>query len=387
MKKTAIIILSMVIFVMLNACEEDNLTFTAQQPEEDIAFTNSFAAEYLISEDIENNLAERFVWNTVDFGASVNINYELQGSVDADFETFTVLGSSTATNLGITVGQLLAFAEELGLDDDPATTDPDTGSPNNTGQVFFRLRAFTGTGAANSVEEFSNVQAIAIVWIEKQEAGAGCSPIYALGAATDAGWAWDSPVVMSCENGVYTGRTNLYNRAAPGDDETFRFFVEEGNWDDFYSYDYYSSGGYTIDPLLDDAGDDSNFIFTGTPGIYEITIDDNEKTITLTESMPYFMVGDAVPGNWSFEGAAQLEEIAPYIRTVTADFSTGIFRFFTVEGDWGSDLKYTYFEDLEYTIDPALASADDADGNFQFVGTPGAYTITINARDKTITLE
>ncbi len=61
------------------------------------------------------------------------------------------------------------------------------------------------------------------------------------------------------------------------------------------------------------------------------------------------------------------------------------FRFFTVNGDWGSGLNYPYFIADGYTIDANFEDALDGDNNFRFIGTPGVYSITVDGTNKTIT--
>ena len=63
-----------------------------------------------------------------------NVTYEFYGASLADFSDSTLIGSTNANNISVTVNQLLDFARDLGLDADPSTTDVD-GNPNNTGMV------------------------------------------------------------------------------------------------------------------------------------------------------------------------------------------------------------------------------------------------------------
>jgi hypothetical protein len=371
------------LLVGLMACEEDDgLVFTASQSEEAVSFSNSFAAEYLLTSETEDNIAERFVWPAADFGAPVNVTYEVHGSIDPQFGEFELIGSTSETNLAITVSKLLDFAEELGLDDDPTTTTA-TGGANNMGQVYFRLKAFTGSGAANAVETISDGVALNITIVERVDTGGGCASYWVVGgAAVDAGWAWDTPIEFTCDNDVYTAHINLTN-------DTFRFFSAEGDWASGLNYPYFAGEGYTIDASLEDAMDgDNNFRFTGTPGIYELVIDDPNKTITLTPSVPLYLVGEAIVATgWAWDNRVELSENNTYVWSGSVELTTGTFRFFTVDGDWNSGRNYPYYVDAGYTIDSNFEDAADGDSNFRFVGTPGTYTLTVNEKDKTITLQ
>lgn len=381
MKKVLFLAWAICSIFIFTACEEENeLTFIATTPD-GVEFVNSFSTEYFLSEDTEDNIAERFVWEPADFGAPVNITYDLHASLSSDFSEFDVVGSTNGTNLAVTVGDLIDYAEDLGLDDDPATTD-EAGNPNNTGEVHFRLRAYAGSGTGNNTEAFSDPSTLSIVWVEQAPTGGACDPIYVVGAgAPDAGWNWGSPIVFECENDVFTAKMRLANDA-------FRFFTEEGNWDTGQNYPYYESEGYTIDPLLENAQDgDSNFSFIGEPGIYTVVVDDVNKTITLTPSSSLWMVGAATPGGWSWDAPTEAVEISPNVYQATLEFSVEAFRFFTVRDDWGSGLNYPYYEEEGYTISDLFENAMDGDSNFQFVGTPGTYTVTVDNNAQTITME
>ncbi|MFP4092788.1 MAG: SusE domain-containing protein [Cyclobacteriaceae bacterium] len=384
--KKILYILSVITLFMASACEDENsLEFIARPDADGIAFTNSFLSEYRLSEETAGNVAERFVWTPADHDTPVNVTYELQASIDPAFGAFEVVGSTSETNIAVLVDQMIEFAGELGLDDDPATTT-EAGAPNNSGQIYFRLRAFTGTGAANVLETFSEIQPLNIVVIERQPVGGGCDPWFVVGeGAVDAGWNWDSPVMFSCDNSVYSTQINLTN-AGNG---SFRFFTTEGDWASGLNYPYFVDEGYTIDPLLVNAEDgDNNFKFTGTPGVYEMVIDDNAKTITLNEVGPLYIVGAGVPAaGWGWDTPVVMNVTGAYTWSATTEFANDAFRFFTTEGDWNSGLNFPYYEGEGYTIDTDLENAADDDSNFNFVGTAGTYTITLNTQDKTITVE
>ncbi|WP_318310146.1 SusE domain-containing protein [Flagellimonas crocea] len=381
MKKVFTILFATASLFFMGCDEETGPVFEAQASDETFTFLNEFASSYAISEQTEDNIADRLIWNSADFEVPSNVTYEIQGSIDPDFESFDIVGSTSDTNFPVLVSQLLEFAEALALDNDPNTSTSD-GAPNNTGQVFFRVRAYLGTGAANAEEMMSDVQSMNVLWLEETETGGPCPSIFVVGAAAvDAGWDWGSPIEFTCEQDVYTARLELTN-------DNFRFFEIEGDWDSGLNYTYFEDEGYSIDELLENANDgDSNFSFVGTPGIYEVVVDGNTRTITLTPSTPLFVLGDAVPSGWEWTAPVQLPETSPYIRSATFEFNAGIFRFFTVQDDWGSGLNFPYYEDLGYSIDESFVNAEDGDSNFSFVGTPGTYTITINELERTITLE
>jgi starch-binding outer membrane protein SusE/F len=107
MKKLSILLLAFVAFAGISSCtSDDDVVFIAQPDPEGINFENTFNETYILTAGTGTNVAERFVWNTVDFDVPTNITYELQGTADPSFETFDVLGATGRNNLAVTVNQL-----------------------------------------------------------------------------------------------------------------------------------------------------------------------------------------------------------------------------------------------------------------------------------------
>ncbi|WP_348798091.1 SusE domain-containing protein [Flavobacterium adhaerens] len=381
MKKLIFLFIAFTALLSFNACtDDDSPVFVAKADVDGIVFTNDFAANYLISPATKTNVADRFMWESADFGVQTNITYELQGATNADFTGYKVVGTTSENNMPVTVDQLLDFAKELGLDGDPLTTNTD-GTANNKGQVYFRVKASAGTNGAN--ETLSEAQVISIEWIETVAAGTACPSLWAVGdALTDIAWNFKSEGELKCNNNVLEFKAKFQAGH-------FRFFEESGNWSAALNFGYYESEGYTIDANLEAAGDgDGNFKFVGTPGIYTLTIDNTAKTIVMTLSSNLWAVGDAVPGGWAFNtSTVEFVEATPNVWSASIILSNGVFRFFQNFNTWDTNNNFTYYEEAGYTIDANLENDGSGDANFKFVGTPGAYVLTIDGNAKTITLQ
>ncbi|WP_430928910.1 SusE domain-containing protein [Polaribacter marinivivus] len=370
----AILIISTAFF---SCTEDDTQIFIADLSSDVIEFQNSFASEYLLSDDTEENIADRFIWNQV---TTVTTNqYELQAAIDADFTNITSIGSTSSNNIAVYVKQLLSLARELNLDDDPTTTDA-SGNPNNFGTVYFRVRASIGNGGAGSDEIFSEPTNINITIIEKTLNTGQCDSLYVLGEGiTDAGWNFPG-IEVTCDTDVLTVKARLQSGH-------FRFFTTVGDWNSGQDYTFFENDGYTIDSRLENAPAGDNFNFIGTPGIYTITIDKVNKTIDLQESGSLWAVGGAVPGGWGFNSdTVEFIENTPDVWSASITLSNDIFRFFKTFGTWDTNNNMTFYEDEGFTIDSNFENDGSGDGNFNFIGSPGTYTMTINAIDKTITL-
>lgn len=375
MKKLLLKSLAIIILITFYSCEEENAPIFVAQPDVDgIIFTNSFASNYLISEATKQNIGDRLIWESADFGVTTNVTYEIQGSIDPTFSTFTIIGTTNENNFPVTISNFLDFAKELGLDSDPTTTDS-AGLANNVGQFFVKIKANVGT--TDNLTTYSEFETINITWLEDIPTNT-CNSLYVLGEGiTDIGWNFPG-IELTCDTNVLKAKARLGNA-------NFRFFTTVGDWDSGLDYNYFENEGYTIDANLENVGD--NFSFIGTPGIYTITIDDANKTIQLEASSSLWAVGDAVPGGWSFSGdTVEFIENTPDIWSASIQLNNNIFRFFQTFGTYDTNNNFQYYIDQGFTIDSNFESDGGPDANFNFIGTAGTYNLTINAVEKTIIL-
>jgi len=127
-----------------------------------------------------------------------------------------------------------------------------------------------------------------------------------------------------------------------------------------------------------------------TAGKYILTVDLNTFTFEMEEILPpaeMYIVGAGVPdAGWGWDSPVVMAQIQEGVFQGTTNFVNDAFRFFTIEGDWGSGLNYPYYLSEGYTIDSNFEDALDGDNNFRFIGVAGEYTITIDNNNKTIVL-
>ena len=378
MKKLKFLLILVLNGLFIISCSEDGTpVIIADLYSDEIAFENNFATEYLISEAPSGNIADRFIWNEV---TTVTTNqYELHASSSMGFENPMLIGVTNKNNHIVLVEDLLDLASELNLDDDPETTDGN-GNPNNTGTVYFRVKASIGNGGAGSDEIFSDIAIINIKIIEAVVGNEECNSLYILGDATaDIGWNFPGKEVV-CSSGILSVKVSL----AEG---FLNFFTTPGDWSSAQDYSSFEDDGFSIDPSFENSEAGDSFRFVGAPGIYTIVINTINKTIELEDSTSLWAVGDAVPGGWGFnDDTVELVETAPDVWSASINLNNDIFRFFQTFGTWDTNNNYAYYEDQGYTIDPNFEVGPSGDANFNFIGSPGTYQLTINAVDKTMTL-
>ena len=382
----------LIALLSFNACEmDDDVVFKASS-DDSIAFTNTFLTEYVLTPATSGNIGERFTWNSIDVGVPTNLSYDLEKSISGNFDTDgATIGTTSGNEIAITIGDMLGFANEAGLDNDPSTDNPDTG------EVHFRIKAYAGDGG---VPSYSASQALTLHLPEESSNSAVCDndQLFLVGAGLPfTGWDWASPSTVICNGtNVYSGNIHL---DASGD-ANFRFFTTATDWGSGLNYPYFEDAGFTIDSNFENAADgDSNFKFIGTSGFYNLTVDMINKTITLSDPASLgncdydqlWAVGAGLPdAGWDWATPVQLmcegDNVYQGFLNLDADGDAN-FRFFTTATDWGSGLNYPYFEDAGFTIDSNFENAGDGDSNFKFIGTTGGYFISIDMINKTITLE
>ena len=314
MKRIAYWLITFVLVFSMRCEEELGPVFIASESLGTIEFENSFASEYLISEETASNIAERFVWNKANFGVQTNVSYEIQSSLDKSFDSFEVIGSTSENNFAITVSHLLDLAERLGLDNDPATTDSD-GQPNNKGNVYVRIRAYTGTTGNDSPKLISEIRPLQLIWLEQTVESGPCDGLWVVGdAVVDAGWNFVISTV--CDEDVHSIELELTTGV-------FRFFETEGDWDSGLDFPHFEDEGYTIDSNFEnDGSNDANFRFLGTPGNYELVIDNNEKTIELNASSDTDQTSETSTETTSTETSTETTSTETSTETTSTETST-----------------------------------------------------------------
>ncbi|MGB8704414.1 MAG: SusE domain-containing protein [Gillisia sp.] len=273
MKKSIKLLFAFIAVLALNACtQNDDVEFIAQPDVEGINFTNTFNDNYVLTPATSGNIAERFVWNTVDFGVATNITYELQGSTDANFSNFDVIGNTTDNNLAVKVSQLMTLATDAGLDADATTDAP------NTGQIFFRVRAYAGTDGGNGMDVTSDIKPLTVTLPEAsvEEGAPSFRQFYMVGDATAAGWSNNNnntPLFRDPNNEniyYFTGRF-----AGGADVEGFKLLETLGAWQPQWG----TNDGTTLAVNTGDGSDPSAFpVASDAYYSFMVNLDDNTYT-------------------------------------------------------------------------------------------------------------
>ncbi len=315
MKKTIFIFVALLSVLGFNACsEDDDFTFVARPNPEGIAFENTFLESYPLSVANGDNLAERFVWNKTDFGVPSPVKYELQASTTEAFEAEEVVaGDLTTNNYGVTVSYLLNLAGQAGLDNDPDTEAP------NTGSLYFRVKAYVGD-AGGDTEQLSSVIALPIVLTEDSEGGVEMKPLmFLVGDVTAAGWSENNnntPLFRDGENDQIFSFTGRF--AGSGDTEGFKILETLGEWQPQWGLD---GAALSNSDLL--GGDPSAFPVS-TDGYYSLSINKEDMSYTFeaydAAAAPTYgsigILGDATADGWDADQDLTPTAFDPHIWVI-----------------------------------------------------------------------
>jgi len=293
MKKLSILLMAFVAFVGLNSCSsDDGVVFIAQPDVEGINFTNSFNESYILTPATSGNIAERFVWNTVDFDVPTNITYQLQGATSADFSSFDIIGATGENNIGVKVSQLKSLADDAGLDNDANTDAP------NSGLVYFRVRAFAGTDGGNGLSEMSAIKSITVILPEGESGVIELPKIFVVGsflAASGYGADWTPangvPLAASAD-----GKTDYEGFVYINvDSAEFKFLPSNEGWDGDYGDTGENNGDYSGTIEQEDE------VNAGTPdgksGYFLVKVNTGELKYSLSKTS-WGVIGNATPTGW-----------------------------------------------------------------------------------------
>lgn len=374
MKNRYKIVLAIIAFMGITSCtDDDNLKFS--EPVGSFKIVTPLSGEAVVlNETTPNNPGIALTWEDMDYTTPTEVTYTVQLAPNgSDFSDAQDLTSTTNTFATITSDVLNLAVLIAG------------GTPFTQSPVDIRIKATTGTTGSQAV--YSDTIAYLVT-------AYGCLGQYAVGAGIpSAGWNWDSPLSLICDDNVLMATTTFAN-------DTFRFFTVSGDWNSGRNYPYYVAEGYAIGSNFENAADgDQNFRFNGTPGVYRLKIDENKKTITAfqgtTASNSQWLVGAATPGGWSWSGSNETELglISDGIYEVPLMLTSGeSFRVFTQndgtnDGNWGSGRNFPWYVSDGYTIDSELVNAADGDSNFRYTGPTAVRIFRINSITKVISVD
>ena len=342
--------------------EDDGPEFTVTPPSEDVAFTNTFLDDYLLSAQTSANIAERLLWNTPSFGAQTSVSFTIEGSSTNLFGAtdpgYFSSGALTENNYAVSVANLLTIADALDLDGDP------TSGKESSGMAYLRVTASVGDATdSNGSSVVSEPQEIKITMVETE--GEVPAPMLAVPGQYQ-GWnPGGAPLLAASAAGQTDFEGFIYMDINEADNQGFKFV--EGV-DGVYKWGN-PDWGKSDDGVLVIEGESN--ITVDEDGLYFIKADTGAGTYSTT-LMSLGLIGSATPTGWDSD-TDFVYDAENNVLSLDVNLTNG--GEYKVRANDGWDIEFPGQFGPDSDGDGFL---DTKDGNFTHEGATGNYRVTLD---------
>lgn len=324
-----------------------------------ITVTPSSTADIVLNVTNASNTAISFNWNASNYGNNT-INYALQlDTVGGNFANPQMIKYGTQLTGGITQMDLNTAAINAGV------------IGGATKKVEFRIVSYKDGSYATPLVMSNAVTVNLTTYVPIPD------NLYIVGDATPGGWANPVPVPSQqfTKKDAFSFTINIWLEAG----KSYLFLPLNGNWD--HKYGGASATGGTL--LKDNAVPGSNTPAPATSGVYQIVVNFQTNTYTLTQvQVPdnLYLVGDASAGGWSNPvptPTQQFTKIDAATFGIITHLGSGSYLFLPLNGSW--DHKYGGATDGTATGGGALLADNAVPGsNTPAPATAGLYKIIVS---------
>ncbi len=325
-----------------------------------------------LDKNFPDNPAFNVTWDVAKYTVPVQITYRIQVSADNKFTKPITLGTvaSSGRTATYTNAQMNTAAQAIGLVKDVQ------------GTMYIRVSSYLGNG--ESLTATSNISMIKITPYELEY-----PTFYIVGAASYVGWDSGKAQILYKSSNKSIIYTYLENN------QPFRFLGQQA-WNDLnYSIDQsgtrdnYKYFKQVSSNLIQDG--DENMKFTGTTGIYKITInaatgvqslDVSASAVPTFDFAQIYMVGTI--NGWDAASAPAMTKVSAGVYEYVAKLdSASEFKFLGQKSfgdlEWGNIMK-------DNNGNSGFLGPKGDNGNVKFVGDGSNYKITVNLKAGTYTI-
>ncbi|MGD8428669.1 MAG: SusF/SusE family outer membrane protein [Balneolaceae bacterium] len=358
-----------IILALFSACKKSQPLGPRESSKDRLPALKSSASDLELDQANSKNTAVEFSWSSgSNHGTNSAIDYTLQ---------FDMKGNDFASPLSIGIGRgsyskAYTVSEFNTLLTDQLNIDPET-----TEELEVRIKSTTSDSSVTP--DFSNSVTLSATPYKPVS-----TTLYLIGDAAPSGWDANNATALDPDPDtpyIFTYEGNL----AAGD---FKFITTLGQF--LPSYNKGQDAGHLFH-RTDNGQPDDKFSIT-EPGPYLVTVNLVELTITIEKQPgpPYsqlWVVGSATPNGWDLNNAAEMRQDPgdPFIFDYNEVLAQGEFKIATAK-DFNAPFyrPTTNYPDLSNT--DVQLSAGDPDNKW-YITDPGAYKITLNLRDMTISIQ
>ena len=373
-KKILNIIVFAIIAVMgLIACDDRNDTIidTTKSP----IVVDLSTSKLILDSNFPKNPALTIFWDATQYTVPTEIQYRIEVSSDDKFTkpfTLNTLKESIRSST-FTAEQMNTAAVSIGL------------VPYVEGKMYIRVISYLGSN--NSMVATSNITSLKITPYKLSY-----PDFYLVGEASYVGWNAGASQILYKSDNFSTIYTYLENG------KNFRFLGQQG-WDGTnYSinsdgikdnYKYFKQASSNIAKA---DGDDENMKFSGTTGIYKVTIDATSeiKSITAVASpiseydfAEVYLVGNIAGNGWDATNAISMTKVSKGVYEIVSTLASNTeFKIIGQKSfgslDWGN---------ISGDGNSGFIGPKGDNGNIIFVGDGSSYKITVNLKAGVYTIK
>lgn len=342
--------------------EDDGPEFTVIPPSEEVAFTNSFLDDYLLSAQTSANIAERLLWNTPSFGAQTSVSFTVEGSSTNLFAAtdpgYFSSGTLTENNYAVSVANLLAIADALDLVGDP------TSGKDSSGMAYLRVTASVGDATdSNGSNVVSETQEIKITMVETE--GEEPAPMLAVPGQYQSWNPGGAPLLAASAAGQTDFEGFIHMDINESDNQGFKFIEGVDGVYDWGNPDW----GKSDDGVLVVEGESN--ITVDKDGLYFIQADTGAGTYSTT-LMSLGLIGDATPGGWGTD-TDFVYDAENNVLTLDINLINGKEYKVRANDDWIIGFPGQFGPDSD-----GDGFLDTNDGNFTHEEPTGNYRVTLD---------
>ena len=368
-----IIAFAIIAIIGLIACDDRNDTIidTTKSP----IVVDLSTSKLILDSNFPKNPALTIFWDATQYTVPTEIQYRIEVSSDDKFTkpfTLNTLKESIRSST-FTAEQMNTAAVSIGL------------VPYVEGKMYIRVISYLGSN--NSMVATSNITSLKITPYKLSY-----PDFYLVGEASYVGWNAGASQILYKSDNFSTIYTYLENG------KNFRFLGQQG-WDGTnYSinsdgikdnYKYFKQASSNIAKA---DGDDENMKFSGTTGIYKVTIDATSeiKSITAVASpiseydfAEVYLVGNIAGNGWDATNAISMTKVSngvyEFVSTLASNTEFKIIGQKSFGSlDWGN---------ISGDGNSGFIGPKGDNGNIKFVGDGSSYKITVNLKAGVYTIK
>ena len=358
--------LAVTLILGLSSCEDRDIV-TVDNVASPIVMDLS-ANSLILDKNFPGNPALTVTWQSAAYSVPTEISYRIEIAGDKEFAKpytlATVMGSGRAAAFSML--QMNDAAAGIGL------------APSVAGKMFMRVVSYLGSG--QSLATTSNVTSLMVTPYVLTYPS-----FYIVGEASYVGWTPEKAQVLYKKDNLSYIYTNLQGG------EKFRFLGQLA-WDG-KNYALNTPGTKPENQYFNQwstnlskpDGDDENIKFTGTTGVYKVTINatlgvqtiEAKPSVIPTYDFPtIYLVGNIAGNGWSEGNAIPMTTIGDGVYEFTSTLAGDTEFKILGQKSWG-DLDWG---NISGNGNTGFIGPKGDNGNIKFVGDGGSYKITVNLK-------